>query len=411
MNRATIEGVAALALGAVLVAVGSLVTNPQSVTPDLRASTYVSERAGVRGLFEVLAGTGAQPSRLVDRPPAGLRTDATLVIAAPSQPILSKDVDALLDWTARGGRLVLIAPGPSAATPIVHHTELLARLGLALRLRRIGSRAVRVSEGSGLDSQATIEWTPHSSLRKQVDIGDPRLGGAEPLVETRSALLAVRVPYGDRDGDGDEPAGEVVVLSDELLFNNEHLRRADNSVLAVGLLTARTSDDGRVVFDEFHHGFRVGGERPGIVATLLPLIVTSWPGRALLVALGAWVVYLLGVGRRLGSPLPDVATPRRALSEHAEALGRLLENAQAGSATLQVLAAGTRRVVGQRSGLSPTLSAAEFQRRLAASTVPGAHELALALQRADMAGEVRHAEVARLARQLARARRRYLYGR
>jgi hypothetical protein len=210
-----------------------------------------------------------------------------------------------------------------------------------------------------------------------------------------------RVPFG---------AGEVVCVADERLFTNEHARRLDLAVLAVRVLAG----DGtrRVVFDEFHHGFGAGD--PALAARrLLAMLPGTWPGRAILVLLLAGIVHAAGASVRFGAPQDDAPPPRRALREHADALGRLLEGAAATKEALELLLAGVRRAAGPRTGIPAHLPPAEFRTRLARSAAAGAAELAETLAEAEAAAarpRVKDVEFARIAARVAAARRRFLDG-
>jgi hypothetical protein len=105
-------------------------------------------------------------------------------------------------------------------------------------------------------------------------------------------------------------AGEVVVVADPELLANRFIAEADNSVLAVGLL----SPDGRpVVFDEFYHGLAVRGN---------PLYLFTRPGFA---AVGLAVILIAGAWTWrqaifLGPPLADARVRRRGIGEYIDAM-------------------------------------------------------------------------------------------
>jgi hypothetical protein len=143
------------------------------------------------------------------------------------------------------------------------------------------------------------------------------------------------------------------------------------------------------------------------------MLVSTWVGRALLVVALAGLVYAAGAAVRLGAALPAPPPERRALREHADALGRLFENARASREALEILASGVRRVCGARAGFPSGLPPAEFRQRLARSIAPGAQRLAAALEDAEAAGvrpSVKDVELARIAANLAAAKRRFLHG-
>jgi hypothetical protein len=167
---------------------------------------------------------------------------------------------------------------------------------------------------------------------------------------------------------------------------------------------------GEIAFDEFHHGFRADPGGSEITSALVALIPSTWPGRALLVALFGGALWLLGAMVRLGAPDHDRPPPRRALSEHADALGRIFQKARARNEALSILAAGARRTTGPRAGIPASLAPAEFVRRLRTAQAPGAAELAEAIARADAKRFVKEAEMAEVAATLASAKRRFLHG-
>jgi hypothetical protein len=106
-------------------------------------------------------------------------------------------------------------------------------------------------------------------------------------------------------------AGEIVVVADPAIFTNRLIARADNSVLAVNLLSPERQD---VVFDEFYHGLAVRGNplylltRPGFAAVTIGLL--------LLVGALAWRAAVF-----LGPPLGDTQTKRRDIGEYVLAMG------------------------------------------------------------------------------------------
>ena len=402
---AAMETTAALLVGLIVITLGATFADPGDTQPDPRTSSYVNDPDGARALHEVLRACGLRTERLLEPASALPDTDRTLLVMAPSEPIIEAHEEALFDWVERGGRLVIAAAVPRPPVRPSFHGPLLARLGLVARPRGMVARSVTVVPGAGMDTGTAAVW-PARQVLDDLPEGakrDPRSGAARTLITTRSQRLAVAVPFGTA-------GGEVIVLADETMLSNRHLREAENAVVIVQLLTARERDGGRVVFDEYHHGFRPEGEREGLYTQAAGLLVTTWPGRAVLLVLAAWLVMLSGRVLRLGAPLPDAPPPRRRLSEHADALGQLLEKARAREEALRVLAAGARRVVGPRAGLPTSLSAMSFRDRLAASPAPGAKDLAGALDDAERLQPTRDADLARTARRLAETRRHYLHG-
>lgn len=396
-SKGVSEGLIALLLAAVLViAAGALGSGSRSEA-DLRATTYSTDRAGTRALRMVLDMSGVATDRLFDGSPRGIPPDRTVAVVAPSWPISRSDAAAMLDWAAAGGRLVVVEGTSVPPQHTVDAAPLLSKVGLKAQPHRTPDES---PEGPATDG-IRVRWPAALVLVADVSSRDPRAEPSESLVSSTAGDLAVRVPFG---------AGEVVAVSDAVVLSNLRLRDDDNAVLATRLL----SPDGRaVVFDEHHHGWSGDGARGGIVARIGAAVFGTWPGRAFLVILLAALVFAAGTGVRLGAPLPEPRPSRRALREHADALGRLLESAGATREALRLLLDGVRRRVASRAGLAARCTDTELIGRLSASVAPGAAGLADAVAAASDAasrGNVKDEEFARLAAKLADARRRFVRG-
>jgi hypothetical protein len=155
--------------------------------------------------------------------------------------------------------------------------------------------------------------------------------GAEPVATDATGWArGCRVRWG---------RGEVVLLSDATVWQNDHLARGDNLALLDALL------GGRVVrFDEWHHGV-------GVVTRAVPRHIPA----LFALHLGAlWLVALLVLARRFGDPLPpaDLAGPSMARTLHALAtLHQGSGHAASAAARLYAL----MRARSDRKGLDPTL--------------------------------------------------------
>jgi hypothetical protein len=395
MNGRRVELAAALALGAALVLLGAAFGTSKSAA-DSRASTFVDSREGMRAAFLVLEGVGAKPRRLMRAPSASDPTDRTLVVARPSEPVTRREAAGIVDWVNEGGRLVVVAGPAPVGAPAPHERALLEAFGLRRKATPPNAgESTRIDDPVLGDGVGKLDWPA---------VGDVESSGRlDKLVTRGTRTLVGRAPWGDA-------GGEVVVVADDGLYANESLGKLDNAVLAVRVLLGRGSDDGRVVFDEFHHGFRDDGGPSHVGAALAAMLADTWPGRAVLVLLLAGGLAVAGLAVRLGAPERERPPPRRALSEHAEALGRLFESARARTVALRILAAGARRIAGPRTGILGSMPAPEFVRRLRASPAVGAAELADALNRADAGRASKDVEMAEIAANLAAAKRRLLHG-
>ncbi len=110
--------------------------------------------------------------------------------------------------------------------------------------------------------------------------------------------------------------GEIIVIADQHMLTNRFLGRADNSVLAVHLMSPEGNP---VVFDEFYHGLSVRGNflylltRPTYAAIFLAIL--------LLVGLWAWREAIF-----LGPPLADTNSSRRDIGEYVDAMARFFQH-------------------------------------------------------------------------------------
>jgi len=395
VNGPRVELAAALLLGAALLALGVTVGRPTS-NDDSRASTFSDARGGTRALFLVLESVGAKPRRLTHSPSASDPTDRTVVVAAPSEPITRNESERIVGWVAAGGRLVIVGGPPAVGAVEPYTTTLYDAFGLreTATTPRAGE-TLRIDDAALGDGVGRLDWPATRSIKSDKAF--------VPLVTRGARCLVGRMPWGDA-------GGEVVVVADQSLLVNASLGKLDDCVVAVRVLLARGSDEGRVSFDEFHHGHRDDGSPGHVGAAIAAMLVDTWPGRAVLVLLLAGGLALAGASVRLGAPERERPPARRALSEHAEALGRLFEKSRSRTVALRILAAGARRVAGRRAGIPAATPAPEFVRRLRASPAVGAAELADALQRADAGRASKDVQMAEIAANLAAAKRRLLHG-
>jgi len=398
MRSARVELIAALVLAAALVGLAATFGSTDGNVDDPRRSSMNDSRHGLHALFLVLEEIGAKPHRQRSTPTAADPVDTTLVLASPSVAVTKRETARIVEWVGAGGRLVIIGGPPPAGVFVPHESSVVAAFGLSgYAYHRLLGDEMTVHDAALDEGLGRIEWPAESAIAS----GTLAAGAKdfEELVTSAGRCLAGRLKYGEK-------GGEVVVISDASLLDNEALAREDNAVLAARLVLGR----GSVAFDEFHHGYRDDGAAGQLSSVLAAMLVHIWPGRALLVIALGGAVWLSGAAVRLGAPEPDRPPPRRALSEHAEALGRIFEKAGARREALAILAAGARRVTGPRAGIPASLAPAEFVRRLRLAQAPGAAELADAIARADSPRTAKDVEMAKVAANLAAAKRRFLHG-
>jgi hypothetical protein len=306
-------------------------------------SVYSRERNGLAEAADVLGKLGFQPVA-VTRPIQHTHDHGLLILAEPQghavlpgeEPDLGDvDVNALLGWVAEGNTLLFLC-------------DRLTNLHRQLRLDVVTDRAtedlVSVDLGEAGPYTAGIDRLVVEG-RNTIE-GDAGL----PLWWVGSQPGAVVVRHGK---------GRVLVVADPSLLALRGLQREDN-VLFLTNVAGREARNGRVYFDEYHHGLRTGGGFWGYLRqhrlqwTLLPML--------LVVAVGVWRSAI-----RLG---PAVATPRGAHADavdYASAVARIYHRAGARRLLARSLARGfltplTRHLRLRRAALPAEVLAAWQQR-------------------------------------------------
>ena len=344
-------------LVASLLLVVSLVTSVITMlqTPDsggLAHDSYGTRGFGYRGLFEVLEELGIPATRSMAPPDAANLAGETMILLGPNPQIVGFEpsyLHGLQSWVEQGGRLV-VAPRDERMSFATTMSELdeppptvLEALGLeGVELTSAGSapeprRRSRSDRLRSAEEIAREMMDDLSGRQLQLDIVQvaaedelsTRLSGVTQLAIPRQSAMGLtiedsllpegRLVWFDEE---DEPQtlvarfargrGEILVLADPKLFANGLLAKADNSVLAVQLISPAGQ---AALFDEFYHGLGVRGS-PLYLLTRLPYATVAI---ALLVAIAVWT-WRKGVV--LGPPLDDVRAERRDISEYIEAMGR-----------------------------------------------------------------------------------------
>lgn len=336
--------VAGLMLGAALL--GN--ANNRIGSSDLRASTFQAGPAGVRGLAEALERLGVEvtrvrriPRRLADAHPGARQA---LVVLEPSVLPDDDDRDAMIDFVRapRGGDLLLA--GPTAE-------GVMSCFGYAVRrtvfdsTQAIPPGAVAGPESPWVHNEivpARIDVSPRkrnrfSALRR---CSAPSFTTVDTLlVGTGGDVIALRLRGGPRDR-------HVILMSDAELLRNRTMRRTDAGLFALMLFTGRYD---RVLFDEFHHGFRAGGSLAGATwrwSLTSPFGWLVWQ----LAAVG--VLALLAAGFRFGPARAGIVRTRRSHLEHVRALATALRAARGHDVAIGALVRGLRRRLGTASHTS-----------------------------------------------------------
>jgi hypothetical protein len=386
-------------------------------------STMNSGPTGTRALFEYLKEAGYDVARWT-APPERLGeardTPATLVlIGRMRRPVEADEVEALLGWVGRGGRLVIIDRTPDArllptsggwrvSSEIFDSPDADSRTEDAALMTR-GVRPLRPSQPTPF-SRDVVEVQPSRFASRlhlyRVDpAADGTTGFPQPTPADQSSASDGTTPgeagatgEGEADAappasEGDGPAavapaveevahpapvshlsdwregagsllvdyaygqGRIVVLSDPYVVSNAGLRLADNLLLAANVVGGA---GGRVAFDEYHQGYGAG--RNELLSYFAGTPILWMFGQGAVVALAfAWTR-----GRRFARPLPAPRTDRRSKLEFVASMAELQLRARAYDLAVENVYGRTRRALARYGGTRADAPVAELAARVAA---------------------------------------------
>jgi hypothetical protein len=273
-------------------------------------SVYSNERDGLATAARVLSKLGFTPVVLT-RPIQHTHHRGLLILVEPRRTGLflsdepglgDKDSQALLEWVGKGNTLVVMGRHPSA----LHEA-----LGVQMERTRSEEAVFHSAEAAEVGG-----YTEPGSAEDTVRI---RSLGVErqDTVQARSGLPlwmvgdqpgAVLVPHGH---------GRVLVVADPSLWTHRGLLRGDN-VLFLYNVAALDSVDGRVYFDEYHHGLRSGGS----YWDYLRYHDQHWDVLQLLALVAVWG---WAAGVRLGPAVPLPRPSRADAVDYASAVARIYQ--------------------------------------------------------------------------------------
>jgi hypothetical protein len=329
-----------------------------------RPSTFFTDPSGARALLLVMQKLLPSVDRW-RRPltflPLPQEPDApsTLIVAGPVKSISATETDRLGRWLAGGGQLILLAAngwslGRGSATDEISSPgerrtadekdkskfeTLLSLYAPGLRWTKAGEFKTGMGRGSSLPpGDISLRWR-QSFLPTD---------NAEVIASVGHAILAVSIPI-DR--------GRIVAVADPTMVSNAALRRSDNAVWLVSLAAAWGK--GKILFDEYHHGF---GEKRGTGELVHAFLITPW-GWSVLQLSGAALLYLFVYRRRFGRVSEPLPSSRASPLELVNARAGFFQAAAAQGFAAELIVQDLyrhltqgRRKVGEGAGLSDELA-------------------------------------------------------
>ncbi len=320
--------IAALATcGLLIVLIAAL--SPPPPTPDAhgRPSSFFSDPSGSMASFLVLERLLGRVERWL-HPPGLLafQTEpeeqiSTYVLMGPRRALRFSDAQALEDWVSRGGQLILAVDRPWPVTGTARDDpageEALGEAEAGVP-REEGEGSPESESGRGdFSSRHGFRVVP-GGLQPAAGLwvaGTLAEGDFEVLERSAAGIAVGRKQLGD---------GELLVIPDSRVFSNGRLRDhpANMSWLAHRVAAA---GPGRIVFDEYHHGF---ASPRGLLSLLASFLPTPWGAVCVQLSL-AGLVYLLGVRRRFGPRLDLPPRQLRSPTALVRARAGLLKTARA----------------------------------------------------------------------------------
>lgn len=302
-------------------------------------STFDTASGGYRAWYELLRRENIAADRFEQRPPFLDRHLATLIWAEPiafdprQTPNTSLDIAALEGWVKGGGRFVYLGHDEAAAKAGILNLPatrtVAAKPGaqtIAPTLRNAGVRRAVF--------EATLRWKP------------PKNGSVTTLVADVAGPLAISYAYGK---------GTIVAIVDETAFDNARIADADNARLAF-VLVASAASAGAVDFDEAAHGFLVPEHWWQIVPRRLLI--------ALLLAVTAFAIALIGAAVRLGPAIVPARRDDASSAEFVDSLAALFERGRAVQKSLDDIVRPTLRAVTAALGLPAQAPLQEIEARI-----------------------------------------------
>lgn len=305
-------------------------------------TTYSSGNGGALALFSWVRAMGYTAERLEYRAFELDERDAALLMLNPSTFVDSEEAQHVLDWVEQGGTLIYAVDSSIAFGP---PSMLLDALEVDLAVYS----ATQLLE-TAQPQQPVLDQPPFATAQVRAGrVLRPRTSDIVGLLGQDDALVVAGLRRG---------RGYIYLSSAIYPFTNAGLRADGNPELVMNMLR-RVPPGGRVLFDEYHHGF-VAPPSPTSTATSTP-----W-GWALTYAVLLTAAYLLLSGQRFGRPLPlREELLRRSSAEYVENMADLFQRAGKRVYILKHYREAFRRRLARPYGLNPQAADRELVRALA----------------------------------------------
>lgn len=368
-------------------------------------STYHSGPTGLRALHDFLNESGYKVIRWRETTQkllgdAGKPVSTFVVVGQTQLLVETEEADALRNWVARGGRLVLIDRQVD--------NEMLAKSSdwnftrRELRspsletdpadVKQMTEDVVALQPVQPTVMTSNIKSVLPSRFASRLRVGlpdEPAEGpfsvteSDEPPPEATASSSESRAPVvhiADAEGallvDYTYGLGKIVILSDPYIVANGGIKLNDNLQLAVNILAAR---GGLIAFDEYHQGRGVTQNQFATYFAGTPVLAIA-AQLALLTLLVVWTN-----ARRFGRALPLPHVDRRSSLEFVASMAELQERSRAYDLAIENIYARTRRVLARYAGVDYNSSRREIAERIASRSSIDAHKLETLMRQCEEA--------------------------
>jgi hypothetical protein len=343
----------------IVAAIAGLRTAPSEALYDARRSTFLTGPEGAKGLAQALEAVGVPVERR-QRPLYGVAADSARPDSTAWLALLG-----LSPQPVETGRLFPDTREVSQA----ERRELMRYLKRGGALLLAGSSGVEECFGMdvtrvrhGGDGESQVVGPPGSdslpAARYAWQTADPEEGSGEC---TAPAVLTSRLLLRTADGEAVvwrhllKGGGRVILMADSRYLSNRFMRDTEAGPLVLRWLLDEAPS--RVIVDEYHQGFGVGGS---ILGAAWAWTRRSPGGWAMLQLALAGLIALAVAAVRFGPALRVVERRRRSPLEHLDALAVGLERSEGDVASVRLIAGGLRRRLS-RTGHVPRRGVDDMQ--------------------------------------------------
>jgi hypothetical protein len=300
-------------------------------------NSYSTGASGYKVLYLWLQDLGIPVVRW-ERDLKALPEGAVLAVLEPELGPDPGELKALDGWVHRGGTLFLASRSPN---PFTKHFD----VDLKFRDLQGGEDELRIQPGPYTRGTIAVRTDRH-----------PALSSREPEMVVHAADK-----WGALIGVIEKGRGRLIVLSDPTLLSNLKLRQADHARLSLNLLLGHLKE-GRLLVDEYHHGY---GRATSVIGYVLSSSMLGLFLQGVVILLVLWAA----AGRRFGRPRPLPSGTPRSSVEYVEAMANLFQRVKAGRLALETVSRwmeeeAKRLLIDKDRGLQEKLRQAKERYRL-----------------------------------------------